>query len=639
MKAAALTVCTLLLCLLVGEVALRLLDGYSLAHVALVATRPPSSGAATDPAREVTLVQQRHLSHMPLVDGVRPEWFAEDPPPPAGKARPVDPARQQALLDFLARGLLGPQSSYVWNQVAAADNTELDWTAHFGSLPAEIETFTPGNRAPFPRFRFPPSQHLPMGMVTDRHGWRGEEFRYENDPRRVLIAFVGASTTQEDYSFPFSYPERVGFWLNRWAEANAVPLRFDIINAGREGLGSRDIAAIVEEEIQPLQPDFIIYLEGSNQTLAYRSLVQRPPGGSIPPMTPPRPTRLQRAAGFSAMLARVQFGLDEYGHTLREPPKPAYGLYRDTLRLDGVRQGDYRRLPLNLDVICNDLARIARVAKTGHGRLFVSTFTWFNADGIALNAHRHRHIYDDLNARTWPLTNADWHELMTFQNDVLRAFALQRGVGLLEVDSQLPQDPDLFVDPIHVTSAGSRLRGWTVFNLLLPHIRTAWQRGELPSAHPRTDWHYGPITRFRRPTEADAPVAPVNDAPTADDRFHLSRYTALDPTAQITRTGRGVRVRTGNRQWSRAIGFDYLSPRPEALEVEVKLRVWSGSVGVGLLRSNHPDTLGRQIINAADTETTVRLRFTTAESISHLLFENALGEGVSDFEVLGITVR
>lgn len=639
MKAAALTLCTLLLCLLVGEIALRALDGYSLTHATLVSTRPARSTAATDPARELALVQQRHLSHMPRVDGVSLDWFAEDPPVPAGKARPVDPARQQALQDFLARGLLGPQSSYVWNRVAAADNTEIDWPAHFGALPAEIETFTPTSGSPFPRFRFPPSQHLPMGMVTDRHGWRGEEFRYEHDPRRVLIAFVGASTTQEDYSFPFSHPERVGFWLNRWAEANNVPLRFDIINAGREGLGSRDIAAIVEEEIRPLQPDFIVYLEGSNQTLGYRSLVQRPPGGSIPTMPPPVQTRLQHAARFSAILARVQYGLDEYGHTLREPPKPAYGLYRDTLRLDGVRQGDYRRLPLNLDIICADLERIARVAEAGHGRLFVSTFTWFDAHGKALNAHRHRHIFEDLNAKTWPLTNADWHELMTFQNDVFRAFAAHRGVGLLEVDSQLPQDPDLFVDPIHVTSAGSRLRGWIVFNLLLPHIRAAWQRGELPSQHARTDWPYGPITLFRRPTEAAAPAMVISDTPGAEDRFHLSRYTALDPAAQITHTGRGIRVRTGDKQWSRAIGFDHLTPRQEALEIEVKLRVWSGSIGIGLLRSNHPDTLGRQIINAADTETTVRLRFTEADSISHLLFENALGEGVSEFEVLNITSR
>ena len=50
---------------------------------------------------------------------------------------------------------------------------------------------------------------------------------------------------------------------NEWGLSFDV--RFDGINAGRNGLGSSDIAAIVRGEILPAEPDLVVYYEGSNQ--------------------------------------------------------------------------------------------------------------------------------------------------------------------------------------------------------------------------------------------------------------------------------------------------------------------------------------------------------------------------------------
>ena len=84
-------------------------------------------------------------------------------------------------------------------------------------------------------------------------------------PNTIRIAFVGASTTVDAFGVPFSHPELVGYWLNRWAAAKGLPYRFDVINAGRMGIDSNSIAAVVTQELVPVEPDLVIYYEGANQ--------------------------------------------------------------------------------------------------------------------------------------------------------------------------------------------------------------------------------------------------------------------------------------------------------------------------------------------------------------------------------------
>ena len=58
-------------------------------------------------------------------------------------------------------------------------------------------------------------------------------------PRTIRIAFVGASTTVGFHAEPYSYPEIVGQWLERWADARHRGLSIEAINAGREAVNSR----------------------------------------------------------------------------------------------------------------------------------------------------------------------------------------------------------------------------------------------------------------------------------------------------------------------------------------------------------------------------------------------------------------
>lgn len=639
MRGLLVSVVTTLVCLLAAETMMRWLDGYAVFASELRAARV-ATGISEDAQRSAAA---RHLGALPLAPGVQRDWFFEDPAPPARLAQPVSPERAQRFADYAARGLDASQSLYVWNRAFVTDNRAAEWAATIGRLPLQLDTFAPVGGSERPVYRFPPAEHLPNGMVTNRHGFRGDDFRFAGDARQVVVAFVGASTTQEDYSFRHSFPERVGHWLNRWAEATNLPLRFDIINAGREGLGSRDIAAIVEQEIAPLRPDFVVYLEGSNQTQSYRALVRRPVGGLIPPYTPAPTPGFSAWARRSAVLNRVAQLFP--GRGLIEPPKPAYELMRERLRLEGVQRGDYRDLPLSLDVICGDLQRIRNSALAGGGELLLSTFTWFDPRGQMLDGQRHRQIHEQLNARSWPLTNADWHELMSFQNAVFRTFAAAEKIGLIDADRAMPKDADLFADPIHVTPSGSRVRGWIMFNELVPHIQRAWANGRLQRNAPvRREFNYGPILQTERPRDPAPPlVDPATLVPHDRDVLHLQRFEVLDAAAHVATTGTALHVTTGPAQWQRAAGLTFVSPTEVTgagrLVIELKVRVLAGAVGFGFLRFDHSDTLHRQVVSSAENDTLVSFLLEPDEIVSHLVIENAVAGTASQVLIESVMWR
>ncbi len=52
-------------------------------------------------------------------------------------------------------------------------------------------------------------------------------------PKTIRIAFLGARRRWPRH-YPYSYPEYVGYWLNRWAAAKKLDLKFEVLNAGRE---------------------------------------------------------------------------------------------------------------------------------------------------------------------------------------------------------------------------------------------------------------------------------------------------------------------------------------------------------------------------------------------------------------------
>ncbi|HSP97148.1 MAG TPA: hypothetical protein VL049_07870, partial [Candidatus Dormibacteraeota bacterium] len=228
----------------------------------------------------------------PLPADVHAEWLAH---PPSPRQRPPDPLLVARAAQAERNGAVGFQSMRLWN----AEMARLHGCDPGSSLrrqPQPIAVFDSPPGADQVPFRYPANSSLPGGLVTNRFGFRGPDVPIDKPPATIRIAFVGASTTVGLWNLPWSYPELVLHWLNVWATENRLPVRFDGINAGREGIGSGAIVAVTAQEVVPLEPDLVVYYEGANQSLCTGPAAD----------APPRPTATDRLATLDALASRWQ---------------------------------------------------------------------------------------------------------------------------------------------------------------------------------------------------------------------------------------------------------------------------------------------------------------------------------------------
>jgi hypothetical protein len=323
--------------------------------------------------------------------------------------------------------------------------------------------------------------------VTNQIGWRGRPIEVPRGAKTIRIVFAGSSTVVEGHFVPFSYPEFVGHWLNMWAEARHLDVRFEVLNSARESNDSTDIAAIIRNEVLPLRPDLVVYYEGGNQ-FRLESVIDKVPAGK--PVRPPgsdapvSPDWLRVAARYSALAGRIQtaIGLAASDSDGREWPKPDYKLVWP----EGLDEQDpdlaYPKLPVSLNVIERDLDRIRDDLATIGSEFALSSFAWMVRDGLVLDPIRHKYVIEQLNVGYWPYRYRDIERLVKFENRVFAKYAKVHGMPFVDVAGLLPSDPDLFIDAVHTSYAGTRLRGWINFQQLLPVIEKHLADGSWPRA-------------------------------------------------------------------------------------------------------------------------------------------------------------
>ncbi len=456
----------------VCEVGLRM-AGFGASRAA--AAPPP---VANDKPLEVAEAA-RYIAQMPAEPGTDRRWFSEDPPPLPNRT-PVSPERIARYQDFERRGIYGPQADYIWNRKYVERESCLP-DGVFKNYPGTVLAFDPPSGTVHPHYRFAGSTTTFAGLVTNQFGIRGRPITLAKPPRTVRIVFLGASTTINNHNFPFSYPERVGYWLNRFAESNHLDVHFETLNAGREGQNSEDFAAIVRDELLPLDPDLAVYYEGANQFDA--------PGMAFPRGTPRQqldardpvaahrvPEAIRSHLALANLLDRVLNGFS----SLNEPRKPLHMLVWPAGVNEQSPNIDSPKLPLHLTRIVQDLDSIRSSMQSVGGSLALCSFEWLAREGLPLSATRHAFIYKQLNTVMWPLRYAEVRRMADFQNRVYRRYAESHGIAFLDVASALPQDPNLFTDAIHMTDTGERMKAWIVFEQLVPGIRRQIESGRLP---------------------------------------------------------------------------------------------------------------------------------------------------------------
>lgn len=465
----ALLLLSVLLAVLLTETALRLFDGYEVTTPRLTRRQQP-------PVTPPTLKQ--HLDRLPPVPGLERDWFALDPPTRTGRY-PTDDAELSTRY-WSYPGLEVP-SVYEWN-ARYVQEVVCSVPVVFGPIFSrfdDVYVFEPSEPVSYPTFRFLRNATLPSGLRTNNFGWRGPDIPLRKPARSIRIAFVGASTTINPHGDLYAYPDYVRFWLNRWAAAANLPVTIEVINAGREGVNSQSIAAIARQELAAMEPDIVVYYEGSNQFWPADFVVDWPDGTE--PSRPPAFDNIRALSRYSATVGRLK-QIRWFGDEIVEPRKPPVEMAwpPELDEFDPSLQHD--PLPVNLTRILADLDSIRDALAPRGGRLAVGSFVWLVYDGLRLNPATQASIDRVLNGTYWPFSYAHMRRMADFQNRVFAKYARERDALFIDIARDYPRDPLLFGDPIHMTPDGIRLMAWIVTRGLIPILARGVQAGELPRA-------------------------------------------------------------------------------------------------------------------------------------------------------------
>ncbi len=470
---AILTLVTVLVCTLLAEIAIRIVDGQS--PVMLVLPEKLSSEGV-----DTTGGWLDKLSRPASVD--RALFFSDPPPLPNRHKVPQEWIELDARI--AREPIFGPEGQghpflpwdmfKAWNAVFVGDPCKHEY---FRNAPGRLFVYDPPNGAELPHFRFLPDATAPDGLVTNAFGWRGPPVPFKRSPRTIRIVFVGASTVAEIHPVPYSGPEYLHNWLNRWAEARHLDVRFEVLNAGRESIRSADIAAIVKQEVAPMRPDLVVYYEGGND-LNLNTVVEKVPDG-----TPEPGDRLERwlrwAASYSALARRAQ-GLLIVG----EWPKPDYKITwpagLDEFDPDITRPD----LPVHLSTILGNLDVIRGDLSAVGSDFSVASFHWLAKDGLRVNAGSQQTILRTLNITYYPYRYRDLERLTAFENRVFGKYDKVHGLPFIDIAKYMPYDPNLFSDGIHNTPAGVKLRAWIALLQLVPLIEQRLANGQWPKPVP-----------------------------------------------------------------------------------------------------------------------------------------------------------
>ena len=333
----------------------------------------------------------------------------------------------------------------------------------------EAYYFIPPAKTPHPVYRFYSNAEGPGVAGFNDYGWRGLPISLDKPGSAVRIAFLGASTTQQPLAYQFAYTDYVIGWLNLWAEAKGIPVTFEGINTGREGIHIEDIAAIMHQEVKITDPDLVVYFEGWNDFCRPIDVLSSPNEYA----SEARQSTILTLSQNSLLLRRI-FQLLRV--TIGEYNKPTY-----KLDIPSIKTLDYRKLPGKLPVTLNYLDSIRIDAKEIGADLILSSFVMMVKDEMELYPGQDDLIYEWWNNISWPLKYNDLRKLADFQNEVFKKYAQEYDLDFLEISKQMPLDTDFFIDGVHMRESAVPLRAWITFLELLPIIKQKIDSGQLPA--------------------------------------------------------------------------------------------------------------------------------------------------------------
>jgi hypothetical protein len=468
----AVTLVATLLALLAGELSFRAHRGYELWTWRLEPRARRPGGGGPDAAELSRLLADFRMGTPQRAD-LDFDWFFLEAPPLPERASDSE---------FEERRRLHPYDwvNYVFNveyvRVGAASPARLATELRRLELPWVLVAPPPPGGGIHPGYRYPASVRLPSGLSLNAFGYRGPEIALARPAGTVRIACVGASTTVGSHHYAASYPELLAVFLGAWASARGQSLRFEVLNAGREGALPADVAAILRHELLPFDPDLVVHYEGAN---AFRpETVLRWEGGGRfgePPDSGPEAARASHSAILEALrsAARPREGTGE-------PTKPGQRVeFPPGLSETAPALGPARAV-LGLDLVLDGLDSMREAASSRGCLLVLGSFAWLATEELRLVPGRHDGIHAHLNQALWPISYGNLRRLADFHNRVIRTYAAAHDLPFIDVAGRLPTHPELYIDAIHHSPHGVRALAWAVFEGLIPILDAELAAGRLP---------------------------------------------------------------------------------------------------------------------------------------------------------------
>jgi len=266
---------------------------------------------------------------------------------------------------------------------------------------------------------------------TDSHGFRNPEILMPKPPGRVRLAFLGGSTTfcSEVSGDAAAWP----FLVTRRLQARYPDVAFDFVNAGEPGYDVEASLKNLRLRVAPLEPDFVLYYEASNDFSEDTRLLARRSG------------LYEGEAEQPSALARVSsaWGLIEKNLVFRRRASATGTGPRLVYNADSLARGFEARLAELLGA-SRQVAPVVAVATFSHK---VRRDQPPDAQLRACNTSLYYAPYMSVEGL---LDGWDAY------NRAIRSAAAETGTLLIAGEETIPGDDTHFADSVHFLDPGSR---------------------------------------------------------------------------------------------------------------------------------------------------------------------------------------
>lgn len=382
----------------IGESMRRFLDGYEILTPRLIV----KSGGTLEQTRYGRDAFQKLVKELTGDSGVAAELFDQVP---AAQIKTEIPEILRSR--SVASPKMGYHTNFVFNRnfVRQHVNNEMFFG---GDFPDRVFTYRPDYPETLPRYRYYPNARLTFGFQTNSYGWRGPDIPVDKQPRTIRIAALGDSTTTHQVGILISYPEYIVHWLEILARQKGYDVRFEAINSGRESIDSLNVAAILRYEVQPMEPDYVLFYGLGNQwDLSALVTIEEPRG-----IGPQAANKYYGESAIAELVSKSVTSIAPWSAT-------ASWVQRRWLRSTSCIGAEPRKpkqsflLPVGLSEMTPDISNLKGVpqfkgyitdfndmlnlTRSSGARFVLQNFKFLTHDGLTLDLARDASIYSYLN--------------------------------------------------------------------------------------------------------------------------------------------------------------------------------------------------------------------------------------------------